>query len=119
MLAQLPAGRTVGLGARDLASRCRPPWEEERGWETLYLGDHVDIRNGRQRTSGDDRREASLGRHRRAHAWVPRAARLGVHRARRKARTTLSNCMPARVTWIWGSEYLCREEGFSVVKQGG
>jgi hypothetical protein len=112
-----PAGRTVGLGAGDLASRCRPPWEE-RGWETLYLGDRVDIKNGRRRTSRDDCREASLGRHRRARAWVPGAAR-PVHRARRKARTTLSNCTPARVIWIWGNEYLCREEGFSIVRQGG
>jgi hypothetical protein len=103
-----PAGRTVGLGAGDLASRCRPPWEE-RGWETLYLGDCVDIRNGRRRTSRDDRREASLGRHRRARAWVP-GARLELESSvssrraiSRHANRTGDGCCVRGGTWLRGA----------------
>jgi hypothetical protein len=98
----------VGLGAGDLASRCRPPWEE-RGWETLYLGDCVDIRNGRRRTSRDDRREASLGRHRRARAWVP-GARLELESSvssrraiSRHANRTGDGCCVRGGTWLRGA----------------
>jgi hypothetical protein len=90
-------GRTVGLGVGDLASRCRPPWEE-RGWETLYLGDRV------LRTLGTGAR-GFLGTIVAGLHWVGIAEHarecLGLQwrgeRARRRARMTLNNRTPARV----------------------